>query len=408
MRILVIAQLFPPDMGGGSTRAFNAAKGLVSLGHEVTVITAFPHYPTGKIPSEYKRRLMSVEALGKAKVIRVWVPPIASSGLAKRLILYLCFVASSLTAFPFVGRIDLVWAANPNILSAYPALMYHLFKKCPVVQNVDDLWPEELYNFGILASRKLRKIAEFFSSVAYATSTAITPISPAYIDVIVNKYEVSSQKVYVIPAGVDLDNFKAFAAKHEKEGDTFKVLYIGALSPAYDFDYVLRAASQLSSERRIRFIIQGQGELGERLRFRVKQMNLQNVDVILKVVGRRGVAETLGSADVLLLPLRKLEYTGISSKLYEYQASGKPIICCARGQPARYISHTGSGIIVDPGDYESLSKAIVFLFNNRDIAEKLGNAGREYVEENLSCKKIGLKMEEVFKTVLYMMGKGSC
>jgi len=38
MNVLVIAELFPPDMGGGSTRAFNVVKGLVSLGHGVTVI----------------------------------------------------------------------------------------------------------------------------------------------------------------------------------------------------------------------------------------------------------------------------------------------------------------------------------------------------------------------------------
>lgn len=397
MDILVIAQLFPPDMGGGSTRAYNAVKGLVSLGHRVTVVTAFPHYPTGKIAKKYRRRLLSLETVEKANVVRVWVPPVASSGVARRLILYLCFVASCLAAFPFVGHIDFVWAANPNVLSVYPALIYGLLKKCSVVQNVDDLWPEELYNFGILTSRMLQKIAEFVSSVAYATSAAITPISPAYVDVIVNKYEVSSERVHVIPAGVDLDNFEAFDAKREKEGDTFKVLYIGALSPAYDFDYVLKAANQLSSERRIKFIIQGEGELGAHLRLKVEEMKLQNVDVILKVVGRREVAKTLGSADALLLPLRKLEYTGISSKLYEYQASGRPVICCARGQPAEYISQTSSGIVVDPGDYDGLSRVVLFLYNNRDVAEKFGKAGREYVEEKLSCKSIGLKMENVFR-----------
>jgi len=400
MHVLVIAQLFPPDMGGGSTRAYNVVKGLTSLGHKATVITAFPHYPTGKIPREYRWKLISVETVGKAKVIRVWVPPVASKGLARRLVLFVSFIGSSLFALPFVGDVDVLWAANPNILSVYSALVYRFFKRCPTVQNADDLWPEELYNLGILNSRILRKIAESIARLAYATSKAVTPISPAYVDVIVNKYEVDSRRVHVVPAGADLDNFRASVVKCEKEGDIFKVLYIGALSPAYDFDYVLEAANMLSSENRIKFIIQGQGELGEQLMLKIRAMNLHNVDAILRVVSRRKVAEVLRSADVLLLPLRKLEYTGISSKLYEYQASGKPIICCARGQPARYIAKTGSGIIVTPGDYDGLSKAIVFLFNNRDVAEKMGNAGRKYVEENLSCEKIGLKLEEIFKATL--------
>jgi len=171
------------------------------------------------------------------------------------------------------------------------------------------------------------------------------------------------------------------------------------LALAYDFDCVLKAAKLLSSENRIKFVIQGEGELGDYLKFKVKEMNLQNTDIILKVVSRAKVAEILSSADVLLLPLKDLKYPSISSKLYEYQASGKPIICCARGQPKQYITKTGSGVIVNPGDYKSLSNAIVSLLNNRDVAEKLGNAGRKYVEENLSCEKIGLKLEEIFKAI---------
>ena len=400
MNVLVIAELFPPDMGGGSTRAFNVVKGLVSFGHRVTVVTAFPHYPTGNVPKKYRCRLMSVETVGKARVIRVWVPPLASRGLARRLVLFLSFCVFSLFALPFVGRVDVVWAANPNVFSVYSALVYSFFKGCPVVQNVDDLWPEELYNLGMLKSSVLRRVAEFFSRFAYRVSAAITPISPAYVDVITNRYEVDPGKVHVVPAGVDLDNFRAFTDRRKKEGDVFKVLYIGALSPAYDFDYVLRAARVLSSERRIRFVIQGEGELGGRLKSKVKGLNLQNVDVVLKVVSRSMVAEVLGSADVLLLPLRSLDYSGISSKLYEYQASGKPIICCAMGQPAQYVSKTGAGIVVDPGDYEGLAKAVVFLFENRDVMEKLGKAGRQYVGDNLSCEKIGLKMEQVFETTL--------
>ena len=104
----------------------------------------------------------------------------------------------------------------------------------------------------------------------------------------------------------------------------------------------------------------------------------------------------------LLLPLSGLEFVemGISSKLYEHQAAGKPIVCCSRGQPAKYVSKTGSGIIVDPSDHESLSKTIIFFFNNRDEVEKLGKTSRQFVEDNLSCEKVGLKMERIFKSIL--------
>lgn len=121
-----------------------------------------------------------------------------------------------------------------------------------------------------------------------------------------------------------------------------------------------------------------------------------------RIVSRGEVARMLGEADVLLLPLSGMGSIemGISSKLYEYQAAGKPIICCSSGQPGRYVSETESGIVVEPGDYEALAKAILYLRENHGVAEKWAEYGRRYVENNLSIEKIGLKMIRSFNHVL--------
>ena len=54
--VLIIAQYFPPDMGGSSSRAYNVAKGMAKLGHNVNVITAFPHYPNGYVVTNLHRK----------------------------------------------------------------------------------------------------------------------------------------------------------------------------------------------------------------------------------------------------------------------------------------------------------------------------------------------------------------
>jgi len=89
-----------------------------------------------------------------------------------------------------------------------------------------------------------------------------------------------------------------------------------------------------------------------------------------------------------------------ASKLYEYQAVGRPIICCAEGQPAECVKETGSGVVVKPGDYEALAKVVLYLKNNPDLARGLGDSGRRYVEDNLSIEKIGKEMMAVFNKVL--------
>ena len=69
MRVLIIAQYFPPDMGGGATRAYNVAKGLLKAGCDVTVVSAFPHYPTGNVPRKYRWKPLSVEYEKRLKAV---------------------------------------------------------------------------------------------------------------------------------------------------------------------------------------------------------------------------------------------------------------------------------------------------------------------------------------------------
>jgi len=402
MHILVIAQLFPPDMGGGATRAYNAARGLALIGCDVTIVAAFPHYPTGNIPRKYRGKLLTIEYEERLKVVRTFVPPLASEGFARRALLFISFTFSSLFALPLVRRTSVVWAANPNIIAMFPSLIYKMVNRCPVVQNVDDLWPEGLYDIGVSRRSFVARVGEFLARIVYRLASAITPISPAYVDVLMNKYEVEPSKVWVVPAGVDLDKFPYKQQGFNKDGhEKFTVLYIGAFSLAYDFDQVFKAAELLTSYCDVEFLIQGGGELADALKSKVEKMGLRNVEVVNRIVSREKVAQKLGEADALLLPLSGVGSIemGISSKLYEYQAAGKPILCCSSGQPGRYVSETNSGIVVKPGDYEALANSILYLRENQSVAENLGASGRQYVESNLSIGQVGIRMKRVFERV---------
>lgn len=399
MRVLVLAQYFPPDMGGGATRAYNAAKGLSRAGCDVTVVAAFPHYPIGNIPKGFKRKLLTIENGEDFKVIRTFVPPLASKGFANRLLLFASFAFSSLFALSFTEKINVIWAANPNIIAVFPSLIYKLANRCPVVQNVDDLWPEALYDLGLNNKSLFARIGEFVAKIAYKFASGITPISPAYVDVLSGKYGIDRRKIFVVPAGVDPDKFN-YKPKNTKKRDVFRVLYIGAFSPAYDFDQVLRAAKLLESLD-VDFVIQGGGELASELKRKVKECLLNNVNVVEKIVSREEVAEIMAEADVLLLPLNGVGSIemGISSKLYEYQAVGKPILCCSNGQPGRYVTETKCGLVVKPGDSKMLSKSIITLIENPEYAQELGDSGRKYVKDNLSINQIGLSMAQVLENI---------
>ncbi|RLI19260.1 hypothetical protein DRO54_08835, partial [Candidatus Bathyarchaeota archaeon] len=280
LRVLIIAQYFPPDMGGSATRAYNVAKGLMLNGCKVWVVAAFPHYPHGDIPKEYRHKAFTVENFEGLRVIRTFVPPIASQGLLKRAIIFLSFIISSLFALPLIGGIDVIWAANPNILSMIPAIFYSKIKKRPIALNVDDLWPEFLYAPSIEQDSLVRRIAYFVAKIAYSKAKVITPISPGYVEVICRKYGIDREKVHVVRAGVDLSRFMAISNPHRRNENVFRVFYSGAFSVAYDFDQVLLAAKILENAGNIEFVLQGGGELAGYLKARVEELKLRNVKIV--------------------------------------------------------------------------------------------------------------------------------
>ncbi|MEM0085043.1 MAG: glycosyltransferase family 4 protein [Candidatus Methanomethylicia archaeon] len=398
MHVLIISQIFPPDIGGSSTRAYNITKGLVLNGVKVTVIAGFPHYPMGDVPKKLRRKALSLDTMEDFKVIRTFVPPLPAKGIANRMILFSSFLASSLFPIPIIRKVDVVFASNPQVLVMIPALLYSMIHRCPVVLNVDDLWPEDPMDIGVIKSRFVNKLVSILAKIAYTMADAITPISPGYVNVICGKYRIPKSKVHVVRGGVDINKFKPIHVKKEKDGK-FVVLYSGAFSVAYDFNQVIKAAKLLEEYKDIEIILQGAGELTNSVKKSIRRMNIKNVRIIDKVLSRDEVAELLGQANALLLPLKDFgrPYLGISSKLYEYQAVGKPIICCAKGQPAEYIKETKSGIVVKPGDYEELAKAVLFLKQNPDVARRMGLSGRRYVEKYLSVQAVGLELKKVLE-----------
>jgi glycosyltransferase involved in cell wall biosynthesis len=395
LNVLIVAQYFPPDIGGAATRAYNLAKGLALNGCKVMVVAAFPHYPHGNIPTEYRWKPIKVEYIGDLKVIRTFMPPIKSEGFFKRMVLIGAFAISSLFAIPFVGNVDAIWAS-----SWAPGLVYSKLKRKPLALNVDDLRLEDLVDLGLLNEGSLvLRISEWVYRLFFVKGSVITPISPAYSNIISTKYCVGQGRIHLIRGGVDLSIFKPNIPQR-RSGKKFTVLYSGAFSIAYDFEQIFKAAKVVENlDKDVEFVVQGKGELLGSMLSKIKGLSVKNVHVVNKLLSREGVAELLGQADVLILPLVEFKkpYRGMSSKLYEYQAVGKPIICCSRGLPREYVQNTSSGMVVDPGDYKALAKAILELKENLIAMQVMGENGRKYVESEASIEAVGLKMKEILE-----------
>jgi glycosyltransferase involved in cell wall biosynthesis len=181
------------------------------------------------------------------------------------------------------------------------------------------------------------------------------------------------------------------------------VLYIGILGIGYDFDQIMDAAQLVAKTApNVEFIFHGGGESVQYLKDTIERRKLTNVKLMDKILdSRKDVVALMNSANVLILPMRDFghPYLGIATKLYEYQAIGKPIICCAEGQPAKYVSETQSGIVVKHGDCKGIAEAVMLLSENPEMAKRLGNNGRKYVEREASIEAIGRTMKQTLESI---------
>jgi len=382
----------------------NAVNGLLRRKHQIEVVTAFPHYPHGVIPRKYRGRAFVRQTWRGMRVFRVWMPAIPHVGFVRRLLVYLTFAASSLIGLPFVGKADVIWAANPNVFSSLPAMIYGLAKRLPVVRNVDDLWPEAAIEEGVARGHLSTLLGGLLASFSYRMCKAITPISHAYCRDIVAKYGIPAEKIHIVEVGVNTNVFRptepAASNMSHSRGRSFSVMYSGILGTGYDFETILKAAELLSADDSVQFVIRGAGELAEDIGRKIAKRRLQNVTLSTAYLQQDDLVDLLNSADTLILPMMamKAHEAGIPTKLLEYMACGKPVICCSDGEPADLVKLARCGIVVPPGNPREVVKGVLTLKKRRQLRCELGRNGRTFVLKHLSIEQIGEKLERAFQS----------
>ncbi len=392
----MISQYFPPDTGGASTRASNIVKSIEESGHEVVVVTAFPHYPQGEIPTQYRAKIMSAERMNKTRVIRVWVPPLPHEGMVYRFILYFSFALSALLALPFCRSTRVTWAISPNYLCMVPATVCKIMTRSKLIHDVVDIWPEALVATGFSIPKIAQSGTRILSFISYAFSDRITTISRS----------MGARLQRTVPGSVPVDVIENcvadtfFKVPPKQIGPRFHVMYLGTLGPSNDFPTVLDAARKLQEEKLARFTIAGSGEQAKEIALSIETGRISNVDFHNGAVPHQAVPEWLGTADALVLPLKRgFGDTSFPSKLGEYLASGRPVICMTDGQLGRVIRESEIGILVEPGSVAGLVKAIVWTLKNPSLSASFSSNAREYARKNLSYDVFSQKTNKILEVV---------
>lgn len=88
---------------------------------------------------------------------------------------------------------------------------------------------------------------------------------------------------------------------------------------------------------------------------------------------------------------------GLPTKIFEYQALRKPIICISSGEPGKYILETKSGLVTNSRNPQELSQLILRLVNDDSLAKKLGENGYDNIKNNQTIEIIGKRLMSVIR-----------
>jgi len=276
------------------------------------------------------------------------------------------------------GKPDVILASSVHPLTMIAGIKIAKKFGVPCICEIRDLWPEAIFAFNKAKEKSLLgKILTLGEYWIYRKADALIFTKEGDTDYIKEKEwdtaqggDINLRKTYYINNGVDLDSFNRL--KNDKvlddtdlNSDKFNVVYVGAIRPVNNAGNILDAAKLLKNEKDIQFLIYGDGNQKEMLEARVVNEKLSNTK-IKGFVNKQFVPYILSKSSVNILNYSQTQYNwargNSSNKLFEYMASGKPIISTVK-MGYSIIDKYSCGLELEDASGEDLAKAIMDIKN---------------------------------------------
>ncbi len=249
MKITLLCSIYPPEPNLAAEMAQAMARKLSETGHQVSVVTAFPSHPGGKVYQGYQNKIFSKEINSSgAIIIRCLTIPSTRSSFVNRFIENIAFGISSAITILFMPKADLIFADTWPIFATGMMSIAAKLRKIPFILNIVDLYPESIVSQGRLgnnhwAVRFMRHLDEWIAQNA----DHLVVISNSFKEVYRNDRKISPEKISVMPIWVESD-FDCVGAKEVQEirsnfctsDHDFLVVYGGNIGVGAGVDTLIR------------------------------------------------------------------------------------------------------------------------------------------------------------------------
>lgn len=384
MKILILSNYFTPDLSAGSFRMQALVQALEvyrDAGLQVDLITTLPNrYASIKAEApEYEDR-------GWLRIHRISLPT-HKNGMADQARAYLTYVRA-------VHRLtkgeswDLVFATSSRLMTA--GLGAHVARRvrAPLYLDIRDLFTLNMRE--LLARSPMRVLMPLFRFIekrAYRRAARINVVSEGFISHV--RSAAPGAEIRCFTNGIDeIFQTNTFSRPNPREGLPL-ILYAGNMGDGQGLHGIVpQVARELEGQARFRLI--GDGGKRRALEDAIAAAGVRNVE-LLPPVSRDQLIAHYREADVLFLHLNELDafHKVLPSKIFEYAATGRPMLAGVAGHAADFLArHLPDVEVFKPLDAAAMVAAanrLIAVEHNPDRALFCQNFGRQNIMQRMAA-----------------------
>ena len=335
--VWIFSHYAAPPKYSGALRHYNFAKQLIEKGYDVKVFANSAIHNSDANMIEGKERVEE-KILDDVPFVLIKARNYKGNGIKRLLNLY-DYKRGLKKAIRKMAAPDIIFANVQPLFIGPFALKAAKKRNVPCVCEVLDLWPQSIVeHMNIKASNPLIKHMYKQEKAIYKNADAMVFSIEGGYDYIINQgwqNEIDAKKVFHINMGIDIKQHDKDLVDHQftnewlSDSKTFKVVYCGSIRTANHVKTMIDAAKMLENTHKdIVFLIYGDGDQKEELQRYAKENNIKNV-MFGGRIPKQNLPCLLACADLNLLNYKAVDlwkYGGSQSKLFDYLASGKPIL----------------------------------------------------------------------------------
>ncbi|MDO8557249.1 MAG: glycosyltransferase family 4 protein [Candidatus Jorgensenbacteria bacterium] len=403
MKILIAADVYPPEVSSAANLMAELAEGLVKRGHAVTVVTSYPrHYLTD---ASKGKTFLSRETVHGVDVLRVKTLPLHKvnyivRGISQLILPFLFFRAVKRSV---QNGVDAVIIYSPPLPLAVLGVLVKRRYKARFLLNLQDIFPQNAIDLGILTIKPLIMFFEWIEKIVYKRADVITFHSPGGRKFLIEKKGVPSEKIVTLMNWVDVDSYQRFPnitppfRERYHLANKFIFLFAGIFGPAQGLEFLMRVAREVQDISDIVFLLVGDGVEKEKMTRLVSEWKLKNV-IIQPFIPQTEYPALVHESDVGVVCLSEKNKTSfVPGKLLGYLAAGKPAVSFLNKESDGFevMRDAQCGYASVAGDLSAAVSLVRKMYSERTTLAKLGESGLAYARKNLALDSCLEKIEKL-------------